>query len=138
MVWTDPDLKSNPKKLATLIGISSFGGACGYSEYPDVFGRVTHVLDWITSKTRKYNKPSSRLNERTPLRNYSIQTYSDIRINKCIRLYFISFRGDTWNTWSHDDLGAWTLCLSHYAVRYLFAIFHYLGIAWIKTESLVL
>ena len=56
LVWTDPDPKKNPEKVATLIGILSWLGACGYAKYPDVFGRVTHVLDWIESKTGEYRK----------------------------------------------------------------------------------
>ena len=49
IVWVDPTSHNIP----TLIGIQSFSGACGYAAYPDVFGRVTHVLDWITEKTSK-------------------------------------------------------------------------------------
>ena len=37
--------------MPTIIGIASWVGACGYAEYPDVFGRVTSVLDWIKAKT---------------------------------------------------------------------------------------
>ena len=33
--------------LATLVGIHSWSGACGYAEYPGVFGRVTVALEWI-------------------------------------------------------------------------------------------
>ena len=53
LVYIDPN---DPRKIPTLLGIVSFSGACGYAEYPDVFGRVTKILDWIESKTRKYEK----------------------------------------------------------------------------------
>ena len=53
LVYIDPN---DPRKIPTLLGIVSFTGACGYAEYPDVFGRVTTILDWIESKTRKYGK----------------------------------------------------------------------------------
>ena len=48
LVYIDPN---DPRKIPTLLGIVSFTGACGYAEYPDVFGRVTKILDWIESKT---------------------------------------------------------------------------------------
>ena len=48
LVYIDPN---DPRKIPTLLGIVSFSGACGYAEYPDVFGRVTKILDWIESKT---------------------------------------------------------------------------------------
>ena len=38
---------------ATLIGIVSWGAGCGYAEYPDIYGRVTHVLNWIELNTGK-------------------------------------------------------------------------------------
>ena len=40
--------------MPTLIGIASWGGGCGDVEYPDIFGKVTHVLDWIKRKTSKH------------------------------------------------------------------------------------
>ena len=40
---------------ATLIGIVSWGAGCGYAEYPDIYGRVTHVLNWIELNTGKRN-----------------------------------------------------------------------------------
>ena len=50
------------EKIATLIGITSWGAACGYAEYPDVFARVTHVLDWINEETgNHYNLFSCNL-----------------------------------------------------------------------------
>ena len=45
-------IKSKGKKrTAILIGITSWVAACGYAEWPDVYGRVSHVTDWITEKT---------------------------------------------------------------------------------------
>ena len=41
------------EKIATLVGISSWGAACGTPEWPDVYGRVADVLDWITDVTGK-------------------------------------------------------------------------------------
>ena len=40
---------------ATLIGIVSWGAGCGYAEHPDIYGRVTHVLNWIELNTGKRN-----------------------------------------------------------------------------------
>ena len=56
-MYVDPN--NNPHKISTLLGITSFVGACGYPEYPNVFGRVTGVISWIESKTRKYGKENS-------------------------------------------------------------------------------
>ena len=39
------------KRIAILIGITSWAAACGYAEWPDVYGRVSHVADWIKEKT---------------------------------------------------------------------------------------
>ena len=36
-------------RTATLIGISSWSGACGFPEYPDVHGRVSKIIPWIRS-----------------------------------------------------------------------------------------
>ena len=41
----------NDESIATLVGITSWGAACGYAEYPGVYGRVTAVLDWIEKET---------------------------------------------------------------------------------------
>ena len=54
IVRTDPT--NNPENMPTLIGIASWVGACGYVEYPNIFGKVTHVLDWIKRKTSKHKK----------------------------------------------------------------------------------
>ena len=53
LVYIDPN---DPRKIPTLFGIYALHAACGYAEYPDVFTRVTKILDWIESKTRKYGK----------------------------------------------------------------------------------
>ena len=62
---------------ATLIGIVSWGAGCGYAEYPDIYGRVTHVLNWIELNTGKRNtkkviKSSSFINNITYLKDVFI------------------------------------------------------------------
>ena len=47
-MYINPEQK---KRTAILIGITSWAAACGYAEWPDVYGRVSSVLDWITEKT---------------------------------------------------------------------------------------
>lgn len=32
-----------------IIGITSFGKACGFSENPAVYTRISHYIDWIES-----------------------------------------------------------------------------------------
>lgn len=41
------------------LDIVLFVGACEYPDYPDAFWRITNVLSWIESKTRKYGKENS-------------------------------------------------------------------------------
>ena len=48
LVYINPEEKD---RTAILVGITSWAGACGYAEWPDVFGRVSHITDWITEKT---------------------------------------------------------------------------------------
>jgi len=38
----------------TLIGVVSFGYGCGQVNYPAVFAKVDHVLDWITGEIERY------------------------------------------------------------------------------------
>ena len=64
-MYVDPN--NNPHKISTLLGITSLVAACGYPEYPDVFARVTRVLDWIESKTSKYVKTFVKPNFRVML-----------------------------------------------------------------------
>ena len=40
--------------IATIIGVTSWGAACGYADYPDIMGRVTKALDWIYDTIREY------------------------------------------------------------------------------------
>jgi secreted trypsin-like serine protease len=42
--------------MVTLIGIVSWMGACGYAEYPDVYGRVAYnpILNWIEARTGNF------------------------------------------------------------------------------------
>ena len=55
----DPHCRHDPERrhlrscyyAPTLIGVSSWVSACGYVEYPDVYGRITHVLNWIQGIT---------------------------------------------------------------------------------------
>ena len=30
-----------------VVGVVSWGAYCGWKSYPGVYGRVTHVRDWI-------------------------------------------------------------------------------------------
>lgn len=62
---------NNPQSIPTLLGISSWIGACGYVEYPQIFGKVTHVLDWIKRKTSKYRKFCHTKNFKELKENYS-------------------------------------------------------------------
>ena len=48
LVYINPKEK---KRTAILVGITAWVAACGYAEWPDVYGRVSHVTDWITEKT---------------------------------------------------------------------------------------
>ena len=51
--------KESEPMTATLIGIVSWGAGCGYVEHPDIYGRVTHVLNWIELNTGNRNTKSS-------------------------------------------------------------------------------
>ena len=42
-------LVCNQNGNAILTGVVSYGIGCGNSEYPGVYSRVTHILDWIIS-----------------------------------------------------------------------------------------
>ena len=48
LVYINPEEK---KRTAILVGITSWVAACGYAEWPDVYGRVSHVTEWITKNT---------------------------------------------------------------------------------------
>jgi len=39
----------------TLIGVTSFGRACGQEKSPAIFAKVDHVLDWINRTMSKYD-----------------------------------------------------------------------------------
>ena len=52
LVYIDPD-STEPNKIAVLIGIVSWGAACGYAEYPDVYTSVRDTIHWIKSETGK-------------------------------------------------------------------------------------
>ena len=45
------DAKSNK---ATLIGVVSFGYACGRIEFPAIYTRVSNYLPWIKKVLRQY------------------------------------------------------------------------------------
>ena len=47
--------KGDSDGIATLIGVVSWGAACGYAQYPDVYAKVSLVLDWIHSETGNIN-----------------------------------------------------------------------------------
>ena len=49
MVLNEND--ENKERTATLIGVVSWGAACGYAEYPDVYANVMNVLNWIKDVT---------------------------------------------------------------------------------------
>ena len=50
LVFIDPDSEArNP--IAVLIGIASWGGACGAEEYPSVYATVRDAVPWIRRKT---------------------------------------------------------------------------------------
>lgn len=48
------DSKGKDVRIATVIGILSWGIGCGNAEYPDVNGRVTSVLEWIEDTTGNF------------------------------------------------------------------------------------
>ena len=48
------DSKGKDVRIATLIGIHSWGIGCGDAEYPGVNGRVSHVLEWIEDYTGNF------------------------------------------------------------------------------------
>ena len=50
LVYINPD-STEPNKIAVLIGIVSWGAACGYAEYPDVYASVRDTVQWIKSET---------------------------------------------------------------------------------------
>ena len=49
LVYIDP--KDNVHSIATVVGIVSWVAACGDVNYPDIYARVTHALQWILDKT---------------------------------------------------------------------------------------
>ena len=51
LVYIDPSESSENTKIATLIGIVAWNAGCGDVNYPDVYSRVSDVLDWITRET---------------------------------------------------------------------------------------
>ena len=52
--YQDSEGNSRCYWVPTVLGIASWVSACGYVEYPDVYGRVTRALNWIQSITGKY------------------------------------------------------------------------------------
>ena len=51
MVHIEP--KGHKDGMATLIGIVSWGAACGYAQYPEIYSKVSLILDWIHTETGK-------------------------------------------------------------------------------------
>ena len=51
LVYIDPSESSENTKIATLIGIVAWNAGCGDVNYPDVYSKVSDVLDWITRET---------------------------------------------------------------------------------------
>ena len=52
--YQDSERNSRCYWVPTLIGITSWVTACGYVDYPEVYGRVSRVVNWIQSITGKY------------------------------------------------------------------------------------
>ncbi|KAF0300711.1 Chymotrypsin-like protease CTRL-1 [Amphibalanus amphitrite] len=44
----------------TLVGVTSWGVACGYMQYPSVYTRVSKFIDWIEAETGIVVPPTSR------------------------------------------------------------------------------
>ena len=66
--YQDSDGQSRCYWVPTVIGITSWITSCGYVEYPEVYGRVSHVVNWIQSITGNI----LRSYETNKLRFYSI------------------------------------------------------------------
>lgn len=39
------------RKIFTIIGVTSFGKACGISKAPGIYTRVSHYIPWIEDST---------------------------------------------------------------------------------------
>ena len=54
LVYISQDPVQPRSKIATLIGIVSWSGDCGYDEYPDVYAAIRGAIQWIERETSKY------------------------------------------------------------------------------------
>ena len=54
LVYISQDPIQPRSKIATLIGIVSWSGDCGYDEYPDVYAGIRDAIEWIERETSKY------------------------------------------------------------------------------------
>ena len=54
LVYISQDPIQPRSKIATLIGIVSWSGDCGYDEYPDVYASIRDAIEWIKRETSKY------------------------------------------------------------------------------------
>ena len=80
LVYINPEAK---KRTAILVGINSWAAACGYAEWPDVFGRVSHVVDWVTEKTGQNKMEISfQINKDFNLFSFQIGLTHETHINK--------------------------------------------------------
>ena len=52
--YQDSEGKSRCYWVPTVVGITSWITSCGYVDYPEVYGRVSRVVNWIQSITGKY------------------------------------------------------------------------------------